>query len=399
MRRMAINNETLVKFLSDIYNKSIVTLLSNRQIKEIEDFYNKNYDKYGDINQFYSSNVTVARNIKKVKSVRCEVERQFSLKKRLQSGTLCECVMAETIAKMYNLDCFADVFHTYVRDLPANILYRLRDDNNRILCRYIYYNSDDLSNFLIQYGNPTRYDADLYLNDEIVKIEFKDKIARAGEKETEYDNNGKLIYTSKFAEENPDYIPLINRFNEGYNLIDIEGNYQIVNNADNKAILRSYFRNLGFEILVSIDDNNELIAITEDCIDMPDGREFLSLNGSEIRRAGKNSYRVFTPELLLRCIEKVDGIVSEDIVSIPIDNMTDRTNNGRVTGKKINHLFFVSIENIKEENGNYLFSVKNVKQLKPTLCVHMQIIIDRDTLVEYYSSVLNNNEYFGDELL
>ena len=389
---MRINNEALIEFLNDIYNDARTTLLSNPQIKEIEDFYNKNYDKYTDINAFYSSNQTVARNIKKVKSVKCEVERQFSLKKRLQSGTLCECVMAETIAKIYKLDCFADIFHTYIRDLPANILYKLRDDNNRILCRYIYYNPDDINNFLIQYGNPTRYDADLYLDNEIVKIEFKDRIARAGEKETEYDNDGKLTYTDKFAEDNPDYIPLINRFNERYNLIDIEGNYQIENDSDKKAILKAYFKNLGFETLVSIDDNNQLIAITEDCIEMPDGSEFLSLEGSEIRRAGKNSYKVFTPELLLSSIEKDGGTVDGEKVTIPAQNMTDRINNGQITGKKINHLFFVSIENVNDEYGNYLCSGKSVKQLKPTLCVHMQIIADRDHLIDYYEDILDSNK-------
>lgn len=389
---MNINNEAMISFLNDIYNESRITLLSNKQIKDIEDFYNKNYNKYEDISDFYSSNPTIARNIKRIKSVKCEVERQFHLKKRLQSGTLCECVMAETIAKMYNLNCFADIFHTYIRDLPANILYKLRDDNNKILCRYIYYNPDDLNKFLIQYGNPTRYDADLYLNDEIVKIEFKDKIARAGEKETEYDNNGKLIYSEQFAEDNPDYIPLINRFNEDYNIVDIEGNYQIEDEEDRKAILKSYFRSLGFETLVSIDDDNQLIAITEDCIDIPDEDAFLSLAGSEIRRAGKNSYRVFTPELLLRCIEEDDGTVSGQTVSIPAEKMTDRTNNGRITGKKINHLFYVSIENVNDEYGNYLFSIESVKQLKPTLCVHMQIIANRENLIEYYDDILNNND-------
>lgn len=386
---MKISNETLIKFLNDIYSKPIITLLTNKEIKEIEDFYNKNYDKYSDIKGFYSSNKIVAKNIKKVKSVKCEVERQFSLKKRLQSGTLCECVMAESIAKMYNLDCFADIFHTYIRDLPANIIYKLRDDNNRILCRYIYYNQNDINNFLIQYGNPTRYDADLYLDDKIVKIEFKDRIARAGEKETEYDDDGKLTYTSDFASENSDYIPLIDSFNEDYNLVDIEGNYQIEDDDSKKAILKSYFKNLGFEILVSIDDDNQLIAITEDCIDMPSGKEFLSLDGSEIRRAGKNSYRVFTPVLLEKCIDDIGGTIVSDVVSIPIGNMTDRINNGKVTGKKINHLFFVPIDDIDEDSGNYIFSIKNVKQLKPTLCVHMQITADRDSLIEYYDDVLN----------
>ena len=387
---MNTNNKALINFLNDIYKKPIITLLSNKQIKEIEEFYNKNYNRYKNTSDFYSSNSTIAKSIKKVKSVKCEIERQFYLKKRLQSGTLCECVIAETIAKMYNLNCFADIFHTYIRDLPANILYKLRDDNNRILCRYIYYNPDDMNNFLIQYGNPTRYDADLYLNDKIVKIEFKDKIARAGEKETEYDDNGKLTYTEQFAEDNPDYIPLINKFNEDYNIIDIEGNYKIENEEDKKAILKSYFRGLGFETLVSIDDDNQLIAITEDCIDVPNEDAFLSLAGSEIRRAGKNSYKVFTPKLLLKSIKDAGGAVSGQIVSILIKNMSDRINNGRITGKKINHLFYVSIENIKDEYGNYLFSIESVKQLKPTLCVHMQIIANRESLIKYYDDILNN---------
>ena len=386
---MNINKDGIIQFLNDIYNDMTFTILNSQEIKEIEEFYNKNYDKLSSINDFYNQNRIITRNIKKVKSVRAEIERQFESKKRLQSGTLCECVMAETIAKIYNLDCFADVFHTYIRELPANILYRLRDDNNKILCRYIYYNNNDLNTFLIQYGNPTRYDADLYIDNQIVKLEFKDRVARAGEKETEYDDEGKLIYNEQFAQDNPDYIPLIERFNKNNNIIDLTGNYQITEKEDRKAILKSYFKNLGFETLVSIDENSQLIAITEDCIEIRDDKEFLSLAGSEIRRSGKNSYKVFTKNLLLKSIDKKCGVVNKDNVKIPIENMTDRINNGKVTGKKINHLFFVKIENIKEKEGFYYFSIENVKQLKPTLCVHMQIIANRENLIKYYKDLLN----------
>lgn len=389
---MKIDNEALVQFLNDIYQNMIFTILNNQEIKEIEEFYNKNYDKFTDINQFYSLDKKIARNIKKVKSVRAEVERQFEINRRLQSGTLCECVMAETIAQIYGLDCFADVFHTYIRELPANILYRLRDDNNRILCRYIYYNKENLNTFLIQYGNPTRYDADLYIDNQIVKLEFKDKIARAGEKETEYNDEGKLVYSEKFAEENPDYIPLIERFNKENNIIDLTGNYKINDDADKKAILKAYFKSLGFESLVSLDDNSQLVAITEGCIDTKDGKEFLSLDGSEIRRSGKNYYGVFTEKLLLKSIRNIGGEIIDDNVKIPVNNMTDRTNNRRITGKKINHLFFVKIENIKEESGYYTFTLNNVKQLKPTLCVHMQIISDRVELMKFYEDILKHDE-------
>lgn len=388
---MNIDNDVLIQFLNDIYKDIRFTVLSNQEIKEIETLYNTNYDKYSDISQFYSLDKTIAKNIKKVKSVRAEVERQFTAKKRLQSGTLCECVMAETIANIYNLDCFADVFHTYIRDLPANILYRLRDDDNRILCRYIYYNKNDMNTFLIQYGNPTRYDADLYIDNKIVKIEFKDKIARAGEKETEYDDEGKLIYTEKFADENPDYIPLIERFNEGNNIVDLLGNYQIDNDADKKALLKAYFKNLGFETLVSLDENSQLVAITEDCIEVSNGKEFLSLDGSEIRRSGKNSYGVFTPNLLLKSILEADGKIENNIVTIPSNRMTDRINNSKITGKKINHLFYVKADNVTDKNGNYVFSIDNVKQLKPTLSVHMQIISNRNELIDYYKDIMKDH--------
>lgn len=389
---MKINSNALIQFLNDVYQDKIFTILDGSEIKDIEDFYNKNYDKYDDIKQFYSFDKKITRNIKKVKSVRAEIERQFAIKKRLQSGTLCECVMAETIAQMYGLNSFADVFHTYIRELPANILYRLRDDNNKILCRYIYYNKEDLRTFLIQYGNPTRYDADLYIHNQIVRLEFKDKIARAGEKETEYDNEGKLVYSDRFAEENPDYIPLIERFNEENDIINLTGNYQIENDTDKKAILKAYFKNLGFETLVSIDDNSELVAITESCIETDDWKNFLSLDGSEIRRSGKNYYGVFTKELLLKSIKEIGGIILNEEVKIPIDRMTNRTNNGKITGKKINHLFFVKTENIKKRDEYYYFYLSDVKQLKPTLCVHMQIISDRAELVEFYEDVLEHNE-------
>ena len=35
---MNIDNEAMINFLNDIYNESRTTLLSNKQIKEIEDF-------------------------------------------------------------------------------------------------------------------------------------------------------------------------------------------------------------------------------------------------------------------------------------------------------------------------------------------------------------------------
>lgn len=384
VKSMNFNNDALTKFIQDVYSKPNKTILSSKEIKQIEKLYKENYKTVNTFSEFLSLDPEIGKKIKRVNGVREEIKRQLKDKKQLQTGTICECVLAQTIANMYNLNCFADIFHTYVRDLPANILNRLRGDNNKILCRYIYYNKNDLTTFLIQYGNPTRYDADLYLDNKIVKLEFKDRVARAGERETAYDENGKLIYDEKFATQNSEYIPLIEKFNSETNMIDLDGNYKNFDEKSKRGILKSYFDNLGFEAFVSIDNKNQLIAITKDCVETQDGLEILSLKGSEIRNSGKNPYAVFTPILLETSINKINGIMDGEDVIIPVENMLDRKNNGKITGKKINRLFFVFLKDIKKEGENYVFKLNKVRQLKPTLSAHVRVIITKEELSQYY---------------
>lgn len=52
--------------------------------------------------------------------------------------------------------------------------------------------------------------------------------------------------------------------------------------------------------------------------------------------------------------------------------------------------YYVKIDNIKEENEYYIFNIKNIKQLKPTLSVHMQIISNRAELIKFYDDILDN---------
>lgn len=389
---MKMDNNVLIQFLKDIYLNVDPIILSTSDIKEIEKFYKDNYKKADSFEAFLALDPNIAKKIKKSNSVKTEVKRQFYSKKLLQSGTLCECVLAQTIADMYGLDCFADIFHSYIRDLPANIIYKLRDDNNKILCRYIYYSKENRNTFLIQYGNPTRYDADLYIDNQKIKLEFKDKIARAGEKETEYDEQGKLIYTEKFAAENPDYIPLIEKFNQETSMIHLNGNYKNLTEKSKRDMLKSYFENLGFEVLISIDHNDCLLAVTKDCIDGDEETEIISLEGSEIRHSGKNPYTVFTPHLLEQSIEKIGGTIMGEFVSIPANNMGKRIRNGKITGRKISKLFFVFERDVEPVQENYVFSLNNVKQLKPTICAHMRIVATREFLIQYYQDAFTDEK-------
>ncbi len=395
-----MNNETLIKFLRDVYLKDNKTVLTDNEVKQIEKFYKSNYKKAETFDEFLKINPAITKKIKKAKGVYAEIKRQFNSKSALQPGTIIECVLAQTIANMYNLSCFVDSFHSYIRELPANVLPYLRAEENTLLCRYIYYDPNNYDNFLIQYGNPTSYDADLFLNNHIVKLEFKDRIARAGERDIkQYDENGKLLLDNKFMKENPEYIPLIKQFNEETDIFSRYSpkcssvNYKEFDEETKKDILRSYFSNLGIDVLVTLDKNNELLAITIDCVDGTDNFDIISTKGSEIRPAGKNPRKVFTPIFLNNSIINIGGDINNKI-SVPIKNMQDRIGRGTggvITGKKINNLLFVPIKKVNQLDDRYLFSLKDIRQLKPTIAIHVKIIADKNELKEYYNEILNKD--------
>lgn len=393
-----MNNEALIEFLRDIYEETNRTILTDKEIKDIEKFYKENYKESKTFDDFLSINPDITKKVKKVKGVYAEIERQFNAKKALQPGTLVECVLAQTIANMYNLTTFVDSFHSYIRELPANVLPYLRTEENTLLCRYIYYDPNNYKNFLIQYGNPTSYDADLFLDNKVVKVEFKDRIARAGERDIKrYDENGKLLIDNKFIEENPDYIPLIEKFNEETDIFSrYDSNCKKVNFDDfdidtKKELLKNYFTTLGIDTLVTLDKNNQLIAITIDCIDEEKNINIISTDGSEIRPAGKNPGKVFTPIFLKNSITNMNGKIENNIASIPKEKMSDRIGRGtggKVTGKKINNLLFVTIENVSEDDDRCIFSLENVMQLKPTIAVHIKIIATKEELKRHYQDIL-----------
>ena len=109
-----MNNETLIEFLGDVYLKDNKTVLTDEEVKQIEKFYKDNYKNVETFDEFLKINPTITRKIKKVKGVYAEIERQFNSRSALQPGTIIECVLAQTIANMYNLSCFVDSFHSYI---------------------------------------------------------------------------------------------------------------------------------------------------------------------------------------------------------------------------------------------------------------------------------------------
>ena len=90
----------------------------------------------------------------------------------------------------------------------------------------------------------------------------------------------------------------------------------------------------------------------------------------EIRPAGRNHYKVWTPKALKRFLENMGASIEENTVCIKKEKLQprrERGGNGRISGYKINPLFFVYIRDCYEKDSLISFNIDSVRQLKPTI--------------------------------
>ncbi|AWX43013.1 hypothetical protein DK849_02885 [Metamycoplasma cloacale] len=90
----------------------------------------------------------------------------------------------------------------------------------------------------------------------------------------------------------------------------------------------------------------------------------------EIRPAGRNDYSVWTPNKLRNFLLKKSAIIVDDIVKISSKNLLPRIqrgSSGKISGYKINPLFFVRVEDIVIEKDLMIFKLNKVRQLNPTI--------------------------------
>ncbi|MBE6782080.1 MAG: hypothetical protein E7540_05135 [Ruminococcaceae bacterium] len=94
----------------------------------------------------------------------------------------------------------------------------------------------------------------------------------------------------------------------------------------------------------------------------------------EIRPAGRNHYKVWTPNALNKFLLEKDAVINEDVVEISKKQVAERKARGgnrKVSGYKINPLFFVCCKDCAENNGVLTFKLSKVRQLNPTIAGKM----------------------------
>jgi hypothetical protein len=237
--------------------------------------------------------------------------------------------------------------------------------------RYIY---SDISRMLIQAGSCSGIDSALItvIDLTIYTIEFKEPGAKTSEPDLpKYGENGLMTGTKKWLKQNPQFREMLSE-QKDLNFFDAMG--QNINNFSPKSLetaVSNNYRNTKkkfADVVCTEDRNGYLVMLPTNQIS-----NWATIEG-EIRPSGRNHYEVWTPLALERFLREKGANINNGMVEILRSSLGERRQRGgaqRLSGYKINPLFFVRLKDCHERNGMIFFNINKVRQLKPTIAAKM----------------------------
>lgn len=296
-----------------------------------------------------------------------QITKSYESGNNIQSAVFSECVYSQTFANMFNLKKFVNCINE-TKFLPNSIVELLK--SYYLYPRYAYSNEDS-SRILIQAGSCSGIDSALItvIDLNIYTIEFKEPGAKTSEPDLpKYNEDGNLLITEDFIERYPQFEQMLkeqkelNFFNKmGSN----ENNFSV--ESVNIAVTNNYAKKYA-DVVCTEDINGYLVMLPVNQLS-----HWAEIVG-EIRPAGRNHYNVWTPLALHGFLINLGATINETQVQIKkskLGNRKERGGDGKISGYKINPLFFVYLRNCHENNGIISFDLNNVQQLNPTIAGKM----------------------------
>ncbi len=272
--------------------------------------------------------------------------------KNLQPGYLTEINICATLAKLYQLDYVENITELNLRHLYSNEFYTLKE-----------------------YGNCDA--SDIYLTNsqgKTITIEVKEPLSLGGDFDLCITEEGKLYPKLAAGRIFPEAAQkILDSFNENDNIFNHLGHNIPLTNSDYlENIMNSYLNNKQIDYIATYSKDNGLIYFPANEL-----IKHVDFKGSEIRSAGKNKVKVYTPKAFREAMNSVDCILIKDTVAIPKDKVEyryARGSNGRISGIKINSIFYFEMKDIfKEDELYYYTKISSGKQLKQSISVHLNI--------------------------
>lgn len=296
-----------------------------------------------------------------------QIRKSYISEKNIQSAVFSECVYAQTFANMFGLSVFVNCSEDECF-IPFSIKQLLRSHN--LFPRYAY-SDRGKSRMLIQAGGCNGIDSALIgVTDPVIyTIEFKEPGAKTSEPDLpKYKEDGDLLITDDFLERYPQFSEMLKE-QKGLNFFRVMG--RNVNDFSKEsihvAISNNYTKKYA-DVVCTEDTDGYLVMLPVDQISL-----WADIEG-EIRPAGRNHYPVWTPKALRKFILEKGGVIDHTKVSIGKDLLIprkERGGDGKVSGYKINPLFFVYKKHCSEKDNILSFEIDKVQQLNPTIAGKM----------------------------
>lgn len=303
-----------------------------------------------------------------------EFEKQFTRKKTLQPGILNECFILQTLANKLNLDSCQDM------DITKPLQSKDKTP------RYKYYSSSALNNgLLLQYGDPSSTDAVFIKGLDIINIEIKDSNSKLEELDLNYQENGKLSPSNYIKKNVPDYIKLLDEFNLKTNIFNEAGsNYTLkISDNDAKEIINKVSQKKRTNLYL-LKHNDYIIPVPSDYL-----FDIVDISTSEIRPAGRNYCKVFTPKNLSMELHNQNAIFLNNIIKLkynPLMEVKGRLTN-TITRYSINSLYFVKYNDTNIQDTYVIFPLAAIRQKKPTISIHLTVKNEKEILRNIFNKL------------
>ncbi len=273
--------------------------------------------------------------------------------KYLQPGYLTEINICATLAQQFNLTYCVDVHEVNLRHQYSNGIITLKE-----------------------YGGCGMSDIQLIdANGNITIIEVKEPLSLGGDYDLGITEEGKLFPKIAAGREFPKSAQeILNEFNAIDSVFNHLGHNIPLSNADYlRNILDSYLGSKQIDCIATYSKDNDLIYFP-----ISELADHVDFKGSEIRTAGKNKVNVYTPNAFKKAMCDIGCVINaNNIVAMPksaVGYRTARGSNGRITGIKINSIFYFEIGDIVSEDDDYYYAnINRGKQLKQGISVHLNL--------------------------
>lgn len=310
-----------------------------------------------------------------------QIRKSYETNRNIQSAVFSECAYAQTLANMFGLVKFINCADQ--EDYIPETIVRLLHSYN-LSPRYVYAANDN-RRMLIQAGGCNGIDSALVVVEDlnIYTIEFKEPGAKTSEPDLpKYDEDGKLKITESFLEKYPQFEAMLEE-QKDLNFFAVMGNnvHDFSSESINIAVSNNYTKKYA-DVICTEDIDGILVMLPANQVSV-----WADIEG-EIRPAGRNHYNVWTPYALYGFLKEIGATVVDEIAKVSEEKLVPRRERGgdrRISGYKINPLFFVYAENCTSKTGVVSFNVNDVRQLNPTIAGKMFFRnLQHEQVLEFY---------------